>query len=77
MELTKEQKDNFIKVISDGKCPFCGGKNFSTPTEGEIQNLAGIKYEKNLTFMSLPVYILVCNKCGYYSFFNLGVIKRL
>lgn len=77
MELTKEQKDNFKKVISNGKCPFCGGNHFSTPTEGEIQNLAGITNEKPLTFMTLPVYVLACTKCGYFSFFNLGVIERI
>lgn len=57
-------------------CPYCGGDEFtSLPQQASIlisDDLDGIDLGPNV-----PAGMLICTKCGYISFFSLGVLGML
>lgn len=58
------------------RCPFCGGEDFSTPPE-----FGTILLQNNMSKYSLgstvPVGLVICEKCGHVEFFSLGTLGLL
>ena len=57
-------------------CQFCGGNDFTVPTE-----ISSVVLSKKINTMqlglSMPAGMIVCTKCGHMSFFALGALGML